>query len=83
MSADRRSFLAAVVVGSAVLAGCSSIVGCPSLDESPEAGVDELPDPNGHIYGAGGIWSSFDCNSANTREVSDGGAPVDGVSEWW
>lgn len=83
MPSNRRTFVATVVAGSAALAGCSSVIGSPSPDEPPEAGVDELPDPEKHILGANGDWSSFGCNASNTRAVGDGEAPVDGVSERW
>ncbi|MFA9426463.1 PQQ-binding-like beta-propeller repeat protein [Natronorubrum sp. A-ect3] len=83
MPSDRRTFLSAVGAGSAALAGCSRLGGAPSPDDPPPAGVDDLPDPGRHILGANGRWSSFGCNAANTREVADGEAPVEAVSERW
>ncbi|SFS99248.1 PQQ-like beta-propeller repeat protein [Halostagnicola kamekurae] len=83
MPSDRRTFLLLAAGGSASLAGCSSVLGSPSPDQPPEAGVDELPDPETHAFGANGDWSSFGCNASNTRAVGDGKAPVDGVSERW
>ncbi|SDR14187.1 outer membrane protein assembly factor BamB family protein [Natronobacterium texcoconense] len=85
MPSTRRNLLASVVAGSAAIAGC--ITGeqaqSPTPDEPPPSGVDELPDPDGHVFGANGSWSSFGCNANNTRAVSDGEAPVDGVTEQW
>lgn len=83
MPSTRRSLLASVVAGSATLAGCSMVARSPSPDDPPPAGVDELPDPDDHVLGANGSWSSFGCNAANTRAVADGEAPVDGVTERW
>lgn len=76
---SRRTFVAAL--GTTVLAGCSTTA--PTPDEPPEPGVDELPDPDRHVYGANGDWSSFGCNAGNTRVVADGEAPTDGVTERW
>jgi hypothetical protein len=76
---SRRTFLAAL--GSTVFAGCSTTT--PTPDDPPAPGVDELPDPDRHIYGANGDWSSFGCNAGNTRTVADGKAPTDGVTERW
>ena len=74
---SRRSVLA--TLGAAMgLAGCTS-----RPDEPPLPGADELPDPDRHIFGADGEWSSFGCNASNTRAVADGKAPVDGVDEQW
>jgi len=76
---SRRTFLAAL--GATTLAGCSATA--PTPDDPPQSGVDELPDPDGHIYGANGDWSSFGCNAGNTRAVGDGKAPTAGVTERW
>ncbi|SEN85347.1 Outer membrane protein assembly factor BamB, contains PQQ-like beta-propeller repeat [Halorientalis persicus] len=83
MDTTRRALLSSSVAGAASVAGCSTILGSPDPDEPPESGVAEMPDPDDHIAGANGEWSSFGCNAANTREVGDGDAPVDGVSERW
>ncbi|APX96627.1 outer membrane protein assembly factor BamB family protein [Natronorubrum daqingense] len=82
MNPTRRTLLASAAVGSAGLAGCTTFQSA-SPDEPPDSGVDELPDPDDHIFGADGSWSSFGCNASNTRAVADGEAPVDGVSERW
>ncbi len=42
-----------------------------------------MPDPDDHIFGADGEWGSFGSDASNTRQVSDGKAPIDGVSEQW
>ncbi|TYL39205.1 pyrrolo-quinoline quinone [Natronococcus pandeyae] len=88
MQSSRRALLASVGSGAVLLPGCSRFSSTqsrdpPEPDEPPESGVDELPDPNSHVHGANGEWSSFGCNAANTRAVADGKAPVDGVSERW
>ncbi|WP_265108081.1 PQQ-binding-like beta-propeller repeat protein [Halosolutus halophilus] len=86
MSPSRRALLTSVGAASATIAGCSELsreVTTPDPDEPPESGVDELPDPDGHVYGANGEWSTFGCNAAHTRAVADGEAPVDGVTERW
>ncbi|ELY93883.1 pyrrolo-quinoline quinone [Natrialba hulunbeirensis JCM 10989] len=83
MPSTRRSLLASTLVGSAALAGCLSRVRSPSPSEPPAAGVDELPDPESHILGANGSWSSVGCNAGNTRVVADGEAPVEDVTERW
>lgn len=83
MTSSRRTVLTAITAGSVAFAGCSTLSRSPSPDDPPAAGVDELPDPGDHIYGADGSWSSFGCNASNTREVADGEAPVDGVTERW
>lgn len=83
MPSRRRALLASLAAGTASLAGCSVFSGSPDPDEPPDAGVAVTPDPEGHVFGANGEWSSFGCNAANTREVGDGDAPVDGVSERW
>lgn len=86
---SRRRFLsrlgAAGTAGLAGLAGCSGLVpgGSPAPDDPPAPGVDDPPDPDRHVFGADGEWSSFGCNAANTREVHDGRAPVDGVEVRW
>lgn len=74
---SRRSVLA--TLGAAM--GLSGCTGRP--DGPPASGVDEPPDPDRHVFGADGEWSSFGCNASNTREVADGKAPVDGVDEQW
>jgi outer membrane protein assembly factor BamB len=79
---SRRSTLAAL--GAAVtagLAGCSGTAATP--DDPPTPGSDPDTDPGDHVHGATGSWSSFGCNAGNTREVADGQAPVDGVTERW
>ncbi len=73
---SRRTFLALGVT--TMFTGCMT-----KADDPSKAGVDEQPDPTRHIYGANGEWSSFGCNASNTRSISDGKAPVDGVSERW
>ncbi|WP_423745768.1 PQQ-binding-like beta-propeller repeat protein (plasmid) [Haladaptatus sp. SPP-AMP-3] len=73
---SRRRFLA--LGATAALAGCAT-----KADDPPKAGADESPDPEEHIHGANGEWSSFGCNASNTRTVADGNAPVDGVTERW
>ncbi|UPV74689.1 PQQ-binding-like beta-propeller repeat protein [Halorussus limi] len=73
---SRRTFLAAL--GATTLAGCTA-----TPNDPPKSGVEELPDPDGHAYGANGDWSSFGCNAGNTRAVGDGKAPTDGVTERW
>ena len=78
---SRRQLLAtsgAALTG--VLAGCA---GEPTPDEppAPEDGPD--PEPDDHIFGADGSWSSFGCNAANNRQIADDHAPVDGVTERW
>jgi len=83
MRTTRRALLSSLAAGAVSVAGCSTLLGSPNPDAPPTAGVDELPDPDGHVFGADGEWSSFGCNAANTREVGDGTAPVDGVSERW
>lgn len=83
MPSTRRSFLACVATGSATLAGCSRNSSSPNPDVPPAAGVDVLSTPDRNVSGANGDWSSFGCNAANTREVADGEAPVDGVTERW
>lgn len=81
---SRRTFLSALGASASLtaLAGCSSSV-TTTPDDPPKPGVDELPDPDGHIFGSNGEWSSFGCNASNTRAVWDGKAPVDGVEERW
>lgn len=64
----------------APLAGCA---GDPTPDDPPAPGVDSPPEPGDHVDGADGEWSSVGCNAAGTRAVTDGRAPVDGVSERW
>lgn len=76
---SRRTFVAAL--GATALAGCSATN--PTPDDPPKPGVEELPDPDGHVHGANGDWSSFGCNAGNTRTVADGKAPTDGVTERW
>lgn len=87
MPSTRRSFLTSAVAGSLALAGCAALsrtgISTPEPDDPPPSGVDELPDPDGHVAGATGDWSTFGCNAANTRAVADGEAPIDGVSERW
>lgn len=84
---SRRAFLtevsaSAAVAATAALAGCAD-AGIGTPDDPPKPGVDSLPDPDRHVYGADGEWSSFGCNASNTRTVADGEAPVEGVSERW
>ena len=83
MPSTRRAALASVAAGCVSLAGCTTSLRSPAPDDPPPSGVDELPDPDSHIFGANGSWSSFGCNASNTRAVSDGEAPVDRVSERW
>ncbi|WP_255197253.1 PQQ-binding-like beta-propeller repeat protein [Halorarius litoreus] len=79
---SRRETLAAAGGGLLVgLAGCSGVASQPDEPPTPDDGPD--PDPENHIHGADGAWSSFGCNAGNTREVADGQAPVDGVTERW
>jgi outer membrane protein assembly factor BamB len=78
---SRRQLLAtsgAALTG--VLAGCT---GEPTPDDPPTPDDGPAPNPDDHIFGADGSWSSFGCNAANNREVGDGDVPVDGVSERW
>ncbi|WP_158058094.1 outer membrane protein assembly factor BamB family protein [Halorussus halophilus] len=81
---SRRTFLATfgVSASSVALAGCNAATEI-TADDPPKPGVDEIPDPDNHLAGANGEWSSFGCNAANTRAVWDGKAPVDGVEERW
>ena len=75
---SRRQFMSAVAAGAlGTVAGCTG-----SADEPPEATTPAL-DPENHVSGADRNWSSFGGNAANTREVHDGQAPVDGVTERW
>ncbi|ELZ10231.1 pyrrolo-quinoline quinone [Natrinema thermotolerans DSM 11552] len=85
MVPTRRAFLAGAGAASAALAGCSmlSSIRSPAPDEPPPSGIDEPIETDRHVAGATGDWSSFGCNAANTREVADGKAPVDGVTERW
>ncbi|WP_254764641.1 PQQ-like beta-propeller repeat protein [Natrinema marinum] len=85
MAPTRRALLAGVGAASAALAGCSmfSSVRSPTSDEPPPPGTDGPIETDRHVAGATGDWSSFGCNAANTREVADGKAPVDGVTERW
>ncbi len=85
MPSRRRALLASALAGSAALAGCTARlpISSPSPDEPPPSGVDELPDPDSHVFGANGSWSSFGCNASNTRAVGDGKAPVEDVTERW
>lgn len=73
---SRRAVL--TTLGAVGLAGCSA-----RPNEPPPSGTDERPDPDRHVFGADGEWSSVGCNASNTREVADGKAPVDGVAETW
>ncbi|WP_435152219.1 hypothetical protein [Haladaptatus sp. DFWS20] len=70
---SRRRFLALGAV--TAFAGCTA-----TADDPPEPGSNQSTDPDRHIYGADGEWSSFGCNASNTRAVADGRAPVDGVT---
>ena len=84
---SRRTFLtefgaSAATVAVTALAGCAD-AGTGTPDDPPDPGVDSLPDPDGHVYGADGEWSSFGCNASNTRTIADGEAPVEGVTERW
>jgi outer membrane protein assembly factor BamB len=85
MPSTRRSFLAggAAAASSALLAGCASLSGDSSPDDPPPSGDVSLGERDRHVYGATGDWSSFGANAANNREVADGRAPVDGVTEQW
>ena len=83
MPSTRRAALASVAAGCVSLAGCTAYMRSSSPDDPPPSGVDELPTPDGHVFGANGEWSSFGCNASNTRAVGDGKAPVDGVTERW
>jgi outer membrane protein assembly factor BamB len=83
MPQSRRAVLTSLATGTALLAGCSATTSDPAPDDPPAPGADELPDPDSHVYGATGKWSSFGCNAANNRAVADGKAPVDGVTEQW
>lgn len=78
---SRRQVLTALGVGAVSgFAGCAT-----SADEPPTPATPPL-EPERHIYGADGHWSSFGCNASNTRSVhgiNPGEAPVDGVSEDW
>lgn len=85
MPSTRRTLLRSVgATGASVaLAGCSQLSRLRGPDEPPPSGVDDMPDPGNSARGATGEWSTFGCNAANTREVGDGQAPVDGVTERW
>ncbi|GAA0245722.1 hypothetical protein GCM10009000_071960 [Halobacterium noricense] len=52
-------------------------------DDPPKSGTNQSTNPDRHIYGADGEWSSFGCNASNTRSVGDGKVPVNGVEEQW
>lgn len=65
------------------LSGCSGVFGDPAPDEPPTPGRANTLDPDDHILGATGEWSSFGCNATNNRSVEDEQAPVDGVEERW
>ncbi|WP_435364843.1 PQQ-binding-like beta-propeller repeat protein [Haloarchaeobius sp. DYHT-AS-18] len=75
---SRRALLGSLGASLTMLAGCTS-----SPDDPPPAGVDSIPEPDDHIYGADGEWGSFGSDRSHTRQVSDGKAPVDGVTEKW
>ena len=78
---SRRRFLSAL--GVATLSG---FAGCTTSADSPPPPETPPLEPERHIYGADGNWSSFGCNAGNTRSVhgiDNGEAPVDGVSEDW
>lgn len=78
---SRRRFLA--TLGAATLGG---LAGCAASTDDPPAPATPPLDPERHVYGADGDWSSFGCNAGNTRSVhgiDPGDAPVDGVSEDW
>lgn len=78
---SRRQFLAALGVGT-----LSGLAGCSTSDDQPPTPATPPLEPERHIYGADGNWSSFGCNAANTRSVhgiNPGEAPVDGASEDW
>lgn len=86
MPSTRRSFLASstAAAASALLAGCASLSpGAATPDDPPPAGDVSLGERDRHVYGATGDWSSFGANAANNRQVADGRAPVDGVTEQW
>ncbi|WP_226042225.1 PQQ-binding-like beta-propeller repeat protein [Natrinema sp. DC36] len=85
MPSTRRTLLTSVgATGvSVALAGCSLLSRRRGPDEPPPSGVERLPDPGNSARGANGEWSTFGCNAANTREIGDGKAPVDGVTERW
>lgn len=80
---SRRTFLAATGTGLVgALAGCSETA---TPDEPPTPAPADAPaqNPEDHIFGATGDWSSYGCNAGNTRAVDDGRAPVDGLTERW
>lgn len=82
---SRRRVLAALGAGAAGgLSGCAGTFAgrSPEPDQPPPPTSPDL-DPDRHVFGADGDWSSFGCNASNTREVHDGQAPVDGVTERW
>ncbi|MBZ6496153.1 PQQ-binding-like beta-propeller repeat protein [Natrinema longum] len=85
MPSTRRTLLKSLGATSVsvAVAGCSLLSRLSGPDEPPPSGVDEMPDPEDSARGANGEWSTFGCNAANTREVGDGKAPVDGVAERW
>lgn len=88
---SRRSLLASLgVVAVGGFAGCSGRIpefggdaGGPSPDTPPKAEPRADVDPTNKRHGATGSWSSPGCNAANTREVFDDRAPVDGAEVRW
>lgn len=83
MPSTRRSFLASTAAAIPLVAGCTTFSSAPEPDDPPPAGADDQPDRDRHVFGASGEWSSFGANAANNRQVADGEAPVDGVTEQW
>lgn len=77
---SRRRFLAlAGTAAATTLAGCSAV----GPDDPPSADPRTIDDPDRHVVGATGEWSTFGANAANNRVVHDGQAPVGGLVERW
>jgi len=83
MPSTRRSFIASTAAAVPLVAGCATFSGSSGPDDPPPAGSDDRTDRDRHVFGANGEWSSFGANAANNRQVADGRAPVDGVTEQW